>query len=129
MGYLFESEVYWGGGISVDLSQKGGATQKRLGTTALVGVLTRFREWPYAVTADIEGMFNQVNVAPADRAYLRFLWRLVSHLQQGHVHHEIVRQRHLRAHRRRGFPPGPLQPPLNHHEPGDPDRRPSASPW
>ena len=36
MGYLFESEVYWrGGGISVDLSQKGGVTQKRLGTTAL----------------------------------------------------------------------------------------------
>ena len=30
MGYLVESEVYWGG-ISVDLSQKGGATQKRLG--------------------------------------------------------------------------------------------------
>ena len=25
-----------GGGISVDLSQKGGATQKRLGTTAIV---------------------------------------------------------------------------------------------
>ena len=37
MGYLFESEVYWGG-ISVDLSQKGGATQKRLGTTALEGI-------------------------------------------------------------------------------------------
>ena len=39
MGYLFESEVYWGGGgISVDLSQKGGATQKRLGTTGVDGL-------------------------------------------------------------------------------------------
>ena len=36
MGYLFNAEVFLGGGeISVDLSQKGGATQKRLGTTAL----------------------------------------------------------------------------------------------
>ena len=35
VGYLFESEVYWGGGDSVDLSQKGGATQKTLGTTDL----------------------------------------------------------------------------------------------
>ena len=43
-------------------------------TNTLVGVLTRFPEWPYAVTADIEGMLNQVNVAPEDRAYLRFLW-------------------------------------------------------
>ena len=38
MGYLFNSEVFFGGGeISVDLSQKGGATQKRLGTTAMGG--------------------------------------------------------------------------------------------
>ena len=36
MGYLFESEDYMGGGgISVDLSQKGGATQRRLGNTTL----------------------------------------------------------------------------------------------
>ena len=35
MGYLFNAEVFLGGGeISVDLSQKGG-TQKRLGTTDL----------------------------------------------------------------------------------------------
>ena len=36
MGYLFNSEVVLGGGeISVDLPQKGGATQKRLRTTAV----------------------------------------------------------------------------------------------
>ena len=36
MGYLFNAEVCLGGGeISVDLSQKGGATQKRLWTTEL----------------------------------------------------------------------------------------------
>ena len=36
MGYFFNAEGFLGGGeISVDLSQKGGATQKRLGTTGL----------------------------------------------------------------------------------------------
>ena len=43
-------------------------------TNNLVGVLTRFREAPVALTADIEGMFNQVKVSPDHRRYLRFLW-------------------------------------------------------
>ena len=34
MGYLFESEVYWGGGVGGPVTE-GGATQKRLGSTAL----------------------------------------------------------------------------------------------
>ena len=40
----------------------------------LIGILTRFREGPTAFMADIQGMFNQVRVSPADRRYLRFLW-------------------------------------------------------
>ena len=35
----------------------------------------RFRQHPYTVSADIEGMFLQVCVIPQDRPSLRFLWR------------------------------------------------------
>ena len=41
----------------------------------LIHVLLRFRQHPYAVSADIEGMFLQVGVTPQDRPSLRFLWR------------------------------------------------------
>ena len=41
----------------------------------LIHVLMRFRQQPYAVSADIEGMFLQVGVIPQDRPSLRFLWR------------------------------------------------------
>lgn len=40
----------------------------------LSSVLLRFREYPYAVRADIEAMYNQVLVPPQDRDALRFLW-------------------------------------------------------
>lgn len=43
--------------------------------SSLQGILLRFREHPYAVIADIEKMFHQVNVKEADRHALRFLWR------------------------------------------------------
>ncbi|XP_078665802.1 uncharacterized protein LOC144908142 [Branchiostoma floridae x Branchiostoma belcheri] len=43
-------------------------------TSALFGVLTRFREEPVALMADIEAMFSQVKVPVEDRDYLRFLW-------------------------------------------------------
>ena len=43
-------------------------------TNNLVGVLTRFREHPVALVADIEGMFHQVRVSPDDHDALRFLW-------------------------------------------------------
>ena len=41
---------------------------------SLLGVLLRFRQYPIALVADIEGMFNQVKVPPEDSNALRFLW-------------------------------------------------------
>ena len=43
-------------------------------TNGLLGVITRFRQEPVAVVADVEGMFHQVQVAPDDCNALRFLW-------------------------------------------------------
>ena len=43
-------------------------------TNNLVGVLTRFRQEPVALMADVESMFHQVNVNPNDCDALRFLW-------------------------------------------------------
>ena len=40
----------------------------------LLGVFIRFREWKYPLTADMEAMFTQVSVRPADRKFLRVLW-------------------------------------------------------
>ena len=40
----------------------------------LIHVLLRFRQHPYAVSADIMGMFPQVGVLPSDQLSLRFLW-------------------------------------------------------
>ena len=39
----------------------------------LIYVLLRFRQHPFAVSADIEGMFIQVGVLPCDQPSLRFL--------------------------------------------------------
>ena len=39
----------------------------------LIYVLLRFRQQPYAVSADIEGMFLQVGVLPSDQPPLRFM--------------------------------------------------------
>ena len=41
---------------------------------SLMGILARFRENRYALSADIEEMFLQVEVRPEDRKFLRFLW-------------------------------------------------------
>ena len=55
----------------------------------LVGVLSRFRLYPYAIMGDIEAMYLQVRVPECDRNALRFLWfdgetareyRMTSHL-------------------------------------------------
>ena len=43
-------------------------------TNNLLCILLRFREYPVALVADIEGMFNQVKVPPEDSDALRFLW-------------------------------------------------------
>lgn len=40
----------------------------------LSGVLCRFQKENVAITCDIEAMFHQVGVDPADRDFLRFLW-------------------------------------------------------
>ena len=42
---------------------------------SLIHILIRFRQYPFAVSPDIEGMFLQVGVIPDDRPSLRFLWR------------------------------------------------------
>ena len=42
---------------------------------SLIHILFRFRQFPYAVSADIEGMFLQMGVIPCDRPSLRFSWR------------------------------------------------------
>ena len=42
---------------------------------SLIHVLIRFRQYQYAVSADIEGMFLQVDVNPRDQLSLRFLWQ------------------------------------------------------
>ena len=41
----------------------------------LLHVLNRFREFRFAVSADIEAMFSQVGVLPSDQPSLQFLWR------------------------------------------------------
>ena len=43
-------------------------------TNKLVGVLTRFRQHPVAIMADIEAMFYQVKVSMHHRNALKFLW-------------------------------------------------------
>ena len=51
------------------------------------------------------------------------------HLVQGHGNHELLRQRHFRAHRWRGIAPGALQQVLDYLIQGDPDRRALAATW
>ena len=51
-------------------------------TNKLSSVLLRFRLHRYAVTADIESMFNQVMVPAEDRDALRFLWYTDDHVTQ-----------------------------------------------
>ncbi|XP_048486344.1 uncharacterized protein LOC119693582 [Plutella xylostella] len=42
---------------------------------SLPGVVMRFRQHPYAVSADIKEMFIQIRIKECDRDALRFLWR------------------------------------------------------
>ena len=55
-----------------------------------MGILARFREQKYALSADIEEMFLQVEVKPEDRQYLRFLWfdekdRIITYQYNRHI--------------------------------------------
>ena len=43
-------------------------------TNKLVGVLSRFRENPIAVTGDIEKMFYQVKINKSHKKFVRFIW-------------------------------------------------------
>ena len=58
-------------------------------TNSIVGVLTRFRENPVALAADIGCMFHQIRVPPADRDAFRFLWWPNSDLSQIPVDHRM----------------------------------------
>ena len=49
----------------------------------LLGVLLRFRRYPYALTGDLEAMFLQLKVPPKDRNALRFIWKD----KQGKIQH------------------------------------------
>ena len=40
----------------------------------LVGVILRFRQKMFPISANIEGMYMQVSIRPQDRQFLRFLW-------------------------------------------------------
>ena len=43
-------------------------------TNSLLGVMLRFCRYPFAVSADIKGMFYNVGIPESDRDYMRFLW-------------------------------------------------------
>ena len=60
----------WHDGVSLDNQLLQGPDL----TNNLLGILLRFRQYPIALVADIEGMFNQVKVPPEDSDALRFLW-------------------------------------------------------
>ena len=51
-------------------------------TNSLLGILLRFRQYPIALVADKEGMFNQVRVPPEDSDALRLLWWEYSDLER-----------------------------------------------
>lgn len=58
-------------------------------TNSILGVLTRFREDRVALYADIECMFHQIRISPANRDAFRFLWWPTSDLNQEAVDHRV----------------------------------------
>jgi len=57
---------------------------------SLVGILLRFRQYPYAAVADLKKMFYQVKVPPSDQDCLRFLWFKNGDPSQGIVHLQMT---------------------------------------
>ena len=43
-------------------------------TNNLIGVLCRFKRYPYAITCDVQKMLHQFVIRKEDRDFLRFLW-------------------------------------------------------
>ena len=58
-------------------------------TNSILGVLTRFREDRIALSVDIEYMFHQIRVSPADHGAFRFLWWPTGDLNQEAVDHRM----------------------------------------
>ena len=58
-------------------------------TNSFAGVLTRFREEQDVLSADIECMFHQIRVSPADQDAFRFLWWPDGNLNQEPVDHRM----------------------------------------
>ncbi|XP_076032233.1 uncharacterized protein LOC143020014 [Oratosquilla oratoria] len=48
----------------------------------LIYVLLRFRQYHYAITADIEAMYHQVKIPISDRDALRFLWYVSDEIRE-----------------------------------------------
>ena len=59
-------------------------------TSALVGVLTRFRMEPIVLMSDIEAMFHQVRVPETDADLLQFLWWPNGDFSQQMVEYRMV---------------------------------------
>lgn len=59
-------------------------------TSCLLGVLTRFRQEPVAVMADVQSMFHQVKVAQDDGDFLCFLWWPEGDLKQEFVEYRMT---------------------------------------
>lgn len=66
-------------------------------TNGFVGVLTRFRQEPIVMVADLEGTFHQVRVAPRDCQALRFLWWPKSVLTEEPVDHQMHASASIRS--------------------------------
>ena len=64
--------------------------QGKLVTSTLIGVITRFRQEPVAMMADVEAMFHQVNVPPEDADLLRFLWWPDGEINKALVEYKMV---------------------------------------
>ncbi|CAM1307174.1 Uncharacterised protein r2_g1709 [Pycnogonum litorale] len=56
----------------------------------LIGVLIRFRTFKFAMMADVDTMYYQVQVVPQDRKMLRFFWFPDGDLEQHPVEYEML---------------------------------------